>query len=374
MMEQKWNIAILGTRGIPNRYGGFEQFAEQFAVRMVLKGHNVSVYAPHHHPYKEEDYKGVHLIRRHDPEAKLGTAGQFVYDLNCILDSRKRNFDIILQLGYTSSTMWWRLLPRRSLIVTNMDGLEWKRSKYNRLTRWYLRQAERWGALHSDYLIADSKSIKTYLDNKFNRSSVFIPYGAEVFSPRENAIQQLQEFLLNPFEYDLLIARFEPENNIEIALQTYVAEGQRTLVLVGSYDKTKFGSRCYSRFSQYSNIRFVNGIYDGNLLNTLRYYSRLYIHGHSVGGTNPSLLEAMACGCLIAAHNNTFNHSVLEDHALYFDSKDSLLKVISREQNRDNYQHWIQSNREKINSLYNWDSITNDIKTRFGQWLTSGKR
>lgn len=373
-MDRKWNIAIIGTRGIPNRYGGFEQFAEQFAVRMVEKGHAMSVYVPHHHPYKEENYKGIRLIRRNDPEAKLGTMGQFIYDLNCVLDSRKRNFDIILQLGYTSSTIWWRFMPRQALIVTNMDGLEWRRTKYNRLTRWYLRQAERWGALHSDYLIADSKSIQLYLDDKFNCNSVFIPYGAELFTPAGNETQQLRELNLNPLEYDLLIARFEPENNIEMALQAYAAQGKRMLVLVGGYDKTKFGNRCYAQFNGHSNIRFLNGIYDGNLLNTLRYYSRLYIHGHSVGGTNPSLLEAMACGSLIAAHDNAFNRSVLEDHAHYFDTIDSLFKIISMEDSKVGYQHWIEANKQRINSLYNWSYITNEIETKFSQWLMSGKK
>lgn len=125
-------IAILGTRGVPNHYGGFEQFAEYFSVYLVEKGHEVYVYNSHNHPHQEKVFKGVHIIHQNDPEHKLGTFGQFIYDFNCILDSRKRNFDIILQLGYTSNSIWFFLLPKKSICITNMDGLEWKRTKYSK--------------------------------------------------------------------------------------------------------------------------------------------------------------------------------------------------------------------------------------------------
>src|SRR5690606_5763699 len=111
-------IAILGTRGIPNHYGGFEQFAEFFSVYLAQKGHEVYVYNSHNHPHQEPTFNGVNIIHCNDPEHKMGTFGQFIYDYNCIIDSRKRNFDIILQLGYTSNSIWFFLLPKKSYIVT----------------------------------------------------------------------------------------------------------------------------------------------------------------------------------------------------------------------------------------------------------------
>src|SRR5690606_3336564 len=117
-------IAILGTRGIPNHYGGFEQFAEYFSVFLAEKGHEVYVYNSSSHPYQESTFKGVHLIHQKDPEDKIGTIGAFFYDYNCIKDSQKRDFDIILQLGYTSNSVWYFMLPKNSVIITNMDGLE----------------------------------------------------------------------------------------------------------------------------------------------------------------------------------------------------------------------------------------------------------
>jgi len=128
-------IGILGSRGIPNHYGGFEQFAGHLSTGLVKQGAEVWVYCSHDHPYTGESWNGVHLIHCYDPERSIGALGQFVYDFNCIRDSRKRDFDIILQLGYTSSSVWHRLLPEKPVVITNMDGLEWKRSKYSRAGR-----------------------------------------------------------------------------------------------------------------------------------------------------------------------------------------------------------------------------------------------
>ena len=123
-------IGILGTRGIPNAYGGFEQFAQYLAAGLVKMGHSVTVYNSSTHPFRESNWEGVEIVHCYDPENKIGTAGQFVYDYNCIRDAAKRNFDILLQLGYTSSSVWHRYWPKNAVNIVNMDGLEWKRTKY----------------------------------------------------------------------------------------------------------------------------------------------------------------------------------------------------------------------------------------------------
>ena len=122
-------IGIIGTRGIPNHYGGFEQFAMFFAEYLVKEGMDVTVYNSSNHPYQEKNWKGVNIQHIYDPEHQIGTVGQFFYDLLTILDTRKKEFDIIFQLGYTSSSVWGFLFPKKTLIITNMDGLEWKKNK-----------------------------------------------------------------------------------------------------------------------------------------------------------------------------------------------------------------------------------------------------
>ena len=129
-------IAILGTRGIPNNYGGFEQFAEYISIGLVKKGHDVTVYNPSFHPYKETKFKGVNIIKAYSPEEKLGSMGNFIYDYNCLKDAKQRNFDIIYEAGYaTCSPFFYLLKSKKSKLITNMDGIEWKRSKWNFLTK-----------------------------------------------------------------------------------------------------------------------------------------------------------------------------------------------------------------------------------------------
>jgi len=318
-------IAILGTRGIPNYHGGFEQFAEFFAVFLANKGEDVYVYNSSLHPYKEKTFKGVNLIYCKDPEDKLGTAGQFIYDLNCILDARKRNFDVILQLGYTSSTIWWWLMPRKAKIVTNMDGLEWKRSKYSKKVQTFLKYAEKLGANHSDHLIADSLGIQTYLKKKYNKESTYIAYGADNFNNPDESI--LQKYQIEKEKYSLLIARFEPENNLEMILDGVSTSSKHETFLVIGKHETSFGEYLKNKYKAFSNIIFVGGVYNFEELNNIRYYSRLYFHGHSVGGTNPSLLEAMASNCLICANDNEFNKGVLKENAHYFSNANEVKQL-----------------------------------------------
>lgn len=119
-------IGLLGTRGIPNRYGGFEQIVEYLSAGLSEKNHEVFVYNSHNHPYKEKKWSGVNIIHCKDPEYRFGTAGQFIYDLNCINDARKRRFDVLLHLGYTSDSIWHRRWPKNAINIVNMDGMEWK--------------------------------------------------------------------------------------------------------------------------------------------------------------------------------------------------------------------------------------------------------
>ena len=210
-------IGILGTRGIPNNYGGFEQFAEFFATYAAQEGHDVFVYSPHNHPYNETTFEKVNLIKCNDPEHKIGTAGQFIYDLNCILDSRKRNFEIILQLGYTSSAFWYDLHPKNSIVITNMDGLEWKRTKYSKSVQKVLKIAEKLAAKKSDFLISDSLGIQEYLLKTHQKESEYIAYGAHNFdSPNEEI---LNSYKVEKYHFNMIMARFEPENNLDMVLE-----------------------------------------------------------------------------------------------------------------------------------------------------------
>lgn len=357
-------IGILGTRGIPNAYGGFEQFAQHLAKGLVEKGHDVSVYNSSNHPYKETIWNGVHIIFCYDPENKIGTAGQFIYDYNCLRDARKREFDVLLQLGYTSSAVWYRIWPKNATNIVNMDGLEWKRAKYNNLTQRFLKWAERVAANYGDILVADSLGIKDHLREKYQKEAFYIPYGADI--PQSFSESVITKYQLEKNQYFLLIARLEPENNIETVILGYL-QSQQTypLIIIGS-TQNKYGQLLLKKYASGS-ILLPGAIYDQDTINALRHYAALYFHGHSVGGTNPSLLEAMACGCNIAAHDNVFNRAILADSAFYFSSAEDVKNIVHRPLANTTINRWKILNIEKIKNTYNWKTIINDYESIFLQ-------
>ena len=349
-------IAILGTRGIPNNYGGFEQLAENLSLGLVKKGHDVFVYSSSNHDNQEEIWNGIHILHKYDPEHKVGTIGQFVYDLNCILDSRNRSFDVILNLGYTSSSVWMSLIKSSTRVVTNMDGLEWKRTKYSKPVQKFLMKAEKWAVKRSDSLIADSIGIANYLKHKYNVNSTYIAYGAKLFDDSDASV--LVPFKTEPYAYNMLIARMEPENNIEMILDgMHVAKTDRPFFVVGNV-KNKFGQYLVAKFKKDARIIFTGSIYDEKTINNLRYYSNVYFHGHSVGGTNPSLLEAMGCRSLIAAHLNEFNKYILKEDGLYFSDVHEVTSILDKTNKLDgvNALH-VENNFSKIRDEFYWDRI-----------------
>jgi glycosyltransferase involved in cell wall biosynthesis len=369
--NKKVKIGILGTRGIPNNYGGFEQFAEYLSLNLVKRGVDISVYNSHNHPYRDSVWQGIHIIHKFDPEYKVGTVGQFVYDLFCILDSRRRNFDLILQLGYTSSSLWNFLLPKKSVILTNMDGLEWKRTKYSRQTQRFLKYAERLAVKRSDYLISDSLGIKKYLKERHGVDSTYIPYGAEVFKNLDAAI--LEKFNLVCYKYDMLIARLEPENSIEMILDGRVSSKvDRKFIVVANF-QSKFGQYLVDKYKDCGSIIFLGSIYDINILNNFRYYSNLYFHGHTVGGTNPSLLEAMASGALIAANENDFNMAILERDAYYFRNSNEVTQLLDKVIKNDEEGLKVQANLIRISSLYSWKKISDSYLRLFEMALLKSR-
>jgi glycosyltransferase involved in cell wall biosynthesis len=362
-------IAILGSRGIPNHHGGFEQYATQLSVFLVRQGWEVVVYNSSRHPYQKNNYNGVIIKHKYDPEHRIGTIGQFIYDLGCILDTRKVHYDLIYQLGYTSSAIFNFLLPKNSLLVTNMDGLEWKRSKYNKAVQAFLKYSERLVVRKSNFLIADSPAIQNYLDRKYNARSFYSAYTAA--APEGFNWLTLIKYDLKPYRYFLIIARMEPENNIEMIIEGYL-QGTLNypLVIVGS-TSTRFGKRLLRKFGD-KGLRFIGPVYDKMVLDQLRHFSCLYFHGHSVGGTNPSLLEAMACSCGIVAHDNEFNKSILENNALYFSDKTGVSHAMMSTISRD-FELAIANNLKKIACNYSEISVFMKLKNKMQEWVKAKK-
>ncbi|MEI6435477.1 MAG: DUF1972 domain-containing protein [Bacteroidota bacterium] len=359
-------VGILGTRGIPNNYGGFEQFAECFSKRLAKRGIDIWVYNSHNHPYQKPEWNGVNIVHCFDPEYLIGATGPFIYDLNCILDSRKRGFDIILQLGYASASVWRWFLPAEAKIVTNVDGMEWSRTKYSPMVKSFIRMTERMAVKSSDLLVADSPQIKAYFQTAYNKASLYIPYGADVLENPDAS--KLRSLNLEPDSFFLAISRIQSDNNTEVIIKGYLESGSPLqLLLIGSINH-KYARYLKKRYNA-PGVRFLGSIFDIDLLNQLRYYAHLYFHGHSSGGTNPSLLEAMASQALICAHDNRFNRLILGADAFYFNNERQIADIIRYNPGKIEHSHFFRNNVEKIKGNYQWDMISDSYIEAFGDLL-----
>lgn len=365
-MRDKLKIAILGTRGIPNKYGGFEQFAEYVSTGLVRKGHNVTVYNPHFHKEAGSSWEGVNICHKYCPEDKIGASAHFIYDYLCLRDALKKDFDFILECGYGTSALSYIWLPtHKTRIITNMDGVEWKRSKYPKAMKRLMMLFERVGVRYSDHQLADNRGIKKFLGYKYGVKAPMIPYGANIFDNPDPAV--LAEYDVEPQKYFMLIARLEPANNVEMILDGYDQSSEtRPFLVVGNHN-TEYGEYYKNRYEHNEQIKFLGPIYDKDVINNLRYYSTAYFHGHSVGGTNPSLLEAMACSSLVIANNNVFNRSVLQDAGLYFNRSNDITHMLN------NFNRKVECMRkelvdraiERIQNVYHWDIIVNRYEQLF---------
>jgi len=344
------SIAILGTRGIPNRYGGFEECAEQLAVRWAKQGIKVRVYHTHHHPVVDPVWMRVERVAQWDPQG-WGSFSQFVYDFLCIHHLRRHNVDAILQLGYTSSGIWQSWMPRKARIVTNVDGLEWTRAKYARPVRSFLKWSEKQVVERSDVLIADAPEITHLLQQHWGAASVYIPYGVRL--DQTESPTALQQYGLTPRGYDLVLARIEPENQIELILQAHQKSGSQIPLLVVGGLNHRYARRLAQHYGS-ERIRFVDSCYDKPVVEALRRQCRWYVHGHSAGGTNPSLLEAMASGCAILAHRNPFNEWVLGDSGYYFESVEGLRTALATDPPADGP---LEERRSRLEQEFDWDRI-----------------
>ena len=317
-------ILILGSRGIPAAYGGFETFAERLALYLVARGWRVGVYCQNdvdavRQRFRTEHWKGVELIQievaGHGPSATL------LFDAYTVLDAARRDA-VCLVLGYNSAVLlpYLRLWGRK--VLTNMDGIEWRRPKWSRAIRAWFWVNEWIAAWSSQRLIADHPKIADHLATRRpRRSIVTIPYGGDPIAHRDPA--PLARLGLTKDGYLVSIARIEPDNNILAIVQAFSRKRRDCrLVVVGGLD----GGNAYHaaiRAAASDEVIFTGAIYDPETVAALRGHARAYLHGHTVGGTNPSLVEALWAGNAVLAHDNAFNRGTAGASQLYFTDVDS---------------------------------------------------
>jgi glycosyltransferase involved in cell wall biosynthesis len=327
-MSTAKKVAIIGTVGLPACYGGFETLTA-YLVKHLHQEHDLTVYCSGKKYPKAER-------RSHYESAKLvylpfeaNGAQSIIYDCLSILHALFFA-DVLLILGVPGGLLlpFVRLFTNKKIIIS-IDGIEWRRDKWNRYAKWFLRWSENLAVKYSHADISDNDAIQNYTARAYSTRSRVIEYGGDHArrQPITDAHRQQYPFLAQPYAFK--VCRIEPENNVHLVLGAFAELPSYPFVVVGNWHNSAYGRQLREDFAAYANLHLLDPIYDQAQLDVLRSNCYVYVHGHSAGGTNPSLVEAMSLGLPVLAFGVSFNKATTEHKALYFDTKAELMHLIN---------------------------------------------
>ncbi|MGD9988015.1 DUF1972 domain-containing protein [Pseudonocardia sp.] len=349
---------MIGTRGVPARYGGFETAVEEIGRRLAEAGHGIRVYC--RGGDRSSHYLGMRRTRL--PALKHPITETLSHTALSVAHLALHRTDVALVFNAANAPLLPVIRASRIPVAVHVDGLEWKRAKWGPNGRRYYLANERLAVRLADELIADAVGIQDYYRDRYNAGSVFIPYGAAI--QKECDAAELLKLGLHPNSYHLVVARLEPENHVDVIVKGYaMSNAVKPLIVVGSVPYRSEHEKLVKELArQDSRIRLVGGVWDSNLLDSLYAGAATYLHGHSVGGTNPSLLRAMGAGASVIAWDVNFNREVLGDHARFFSTPAALAHAVSAaETEPDEATAQGEAARQRAIDLYDWD----DVATRY---------
>ncbi|TQJ30615.1 glycosyltransferase [Microbacterium sp. SLBN-146] len=352
---------MIGTRGVPAAYGGFETAVEEVGKRLAERGHDVVVYTRGAEDRRSE-YLGMRIVHlpavpqkqletlSHTAVSALHAVGRDRPDVAFVFNAANSPFLPLLR---------WRGIP----VALHMDGLEWRRSKWGPRGRAYYRWAEQQGVRTADALIADAPGIADYYLHQFDAPTELIRYGAPLIDDVPH--DPIRAWDLEPGGYHLVVARFEPENHVLEIVQGFHESGsRRKLVVVGAAPySAEYTQAVHAVASADDRIVMLGRVDDQAALDALYAHAHTYIHGHSVGGTNPSLLRAMGARTAVIAYDVEFNREVLDGHAWLFGNTRELARCIeSVEQNGESVRRMSDEVRERAASAFRWDDVADQYE------------
>lgn len=354
-------IAMVGTRGVPAAYGGFETAVEEVGRRLAERGHRVIVYTRGSES-REASYLGMEVVHLPAvPQKQLETLSHTGFStVHAIVGKRP---DVAFVFNAANSPFVPLLRLRGIPVALHMDGLEWRRSKWGPRGRAYYRWAEQNGVRTADALIADAPGIAEYYDHQFGVPTELIRYGAPLLDGVSTS--RLTELDLAASGYHLVVARFEPENHVLEIVQGYRdSSSTRPLVVVGSAPYSAgYTQSIRDAAAADPRIRLVGGIFDQELLDVLYAHAFTYVHGHSVGGTNPSLLRAMGARTAVIAFDVPFNRETLADRAWFFsDARDATRHFDAIEAEDAEVARLANDSRERAERDFRWDDVATEYE------------
>jgi len=319
-------LRILGTRGVPASHGGFETFAEYLALYLVARKWRVVVYCQEDcaGAVVTDSWKGVERV--HIPVEIEGPLGTIIFDWKATTHAAQFG-DLCLTLGYNTAIFCTMLRIKGVPNLINMDGIEWSRAKWGTVAKTWFWLNDWAGCWLGNHLIADHPDIKAHLLSRVAGNKItMIPYGADAVT--RAPVEPLRALGLTPGRFLTVIARAEPENSLLEIVQGFSTRSRGIqLVVLGNYQDSN-AYHCAVKAAASAEVRFVGAIYDKSVVQALRFHCAAYVHGHQVGGTNPSLVEALGAGYAVIAHDNRFNRWVVGDGALYFDGAEGFARCM----------------------------------------------
>lgn len=385
-MNEEVNVFIIGSKGIPAKYGGFETFVDKLTEQKKNKDIKYHV-ACMDKNYNEFEYNNARCFNINVPN--IGPAKAVYYDIVALKETIKyikkneiKNavvYILACRIGPFIGHYRKQLKRLNVRLYVNPDGHEWKRAKWNRLIKKYWKLSEKLMVKHADLLICDSKNIEKYIKEdfrKYNPKTIFIAYGADIekskLSDDDNKLLEwYKEKKVNPKEYYLVVGRFVPENNYETMIKEFIKSNtKKDFVLITNTKKNKFYEELKEKtnFDKDKRVKFVGTLYDKELIKKIRENAYAYLHGHSVGGTNPSLIEALATTDLNLLYDVGFNREVAEDGALYWNLENMNLAHLIDETDKldENFINNLSNKaKNRIRKEYTWKKIVNDYEKIF---------
>jgi glycosyltransferase involved in cell wall biosynthesis len=344
------NIHVIGTAGVPACYGGFETLVENL-IR-YKQSHNITytVYCSRK-VYKKKPQKYFDAALRYVNLSPNGISSIF-YDCFSMFLALKSDAMLILGVSGCFFLPLIRLLYKRRIVV-NVDGLEWKRAKWNRLASQFLHLSEKSAVKYSDLLVSDNIGIVDYIKKKYSTNTCLIEYGSDHAVANDDYDLQLA-YPFHHERYAVAVCRIEPENNIHMILNAFANQTDLSLVIIGNWGKSKYSRSLYSRYAGCSHFYLLEQEYSARRVNFIRCHARLYIHGHSAGGTNPSLIEAMNLGLPVLAYDCIYNRATTENKCFYWKDQYEIEKILSS----TNYLSTARYMRDIASRRYRWRRIS----------------